>query len=224
MAAKFYGVKQGRTPGIYTSWEDCKAQVQGFSGAVYKSFPTAMEAAEYVFGPSEKKQTEDAAFLDKADNSTAIHMDADIDIDADTDIDTAVAYVDGSYNIQTGVYGYGLHLTYQGKVYEQKGVGDNLEKASMRNVAGEIDGAMAAVSLAISCKAPKILIYYDYMGIEQWAVGGWKTNKPWTKEYADFMRSSMGKIDIFFVKVPAHTGIEGNERVDRLAKEAVGIA
>jgi len=43
MAKKFYAVKTGRTPGVYGTWADCKAQVDGYSGAVYKSFPTAAE-------------------------------------------------------------------------------------------------------------------------------------------------------------------------------------
>ena len=43
---KYYAVKQGRETGIYTSWDACKAQVQGYSGAVYKSFMTLEEALE----------------------------------------------------------------------------------------------------------------------------------------------------------------------------------
>lgn len=41
---KFYVVWKGKEPGIYTSWNDCKLQVEGFTGAAYKSFPTMMEA------------------------------------------------------------------------------------------------------------------------------------------------------------------------------------
>jgi len=37
---KFYVVWQGKTPGIYHSWAECKKQVDGFAGAVYKGFPT----------------------------------------------------------------------------------------------------------------------------------------------------------------------------------------
>ncbi|MBQ7420542.1 MAG: ribonuclease H family protein [Alloprevotella sp.] len=42
---KYYVVWQGREPGIYTSWETCKRQVNGQEGARYKSFPTREEAA-----------------------------------------------------------------------------------------------------------------------------------------------------------------------------------
>lgn len=41
---KFYVVWKGLKPGIYTSWEECKNQTQGFEGAAYKGFPTFEEA------------------------------------------------------------------------------------------------------------------------------------------------------------------------------------
>ncbi|MEN9216569.1 MAG: viroplasmin family protein, partial [Gloeomargarita sp. HHBFW_bins_162] len=37
--AKVYVVWRGRRPGVYRTWDDCWAQVRGFSGAQYKSFP-----------------------------------------------------------------------------------------------------------------------------------------------------------------------------------------
>ena len=40
MASKFYAVQKGKIPGIYYSWDDCKKMVDGFPGAVYKSFKT----------------------------------------------------------------------------------------------------------------------------------------------------------------------------------------
>ena len=41
---KFYVVWHGVSPGIYTSWTDCKLQINGFEGAIYKSFDTQEEA------------------------------------------------------------------------------------------------------------------------------------------------------------------------------------
>lgn len=34
--------------GVYTSWNDCEAQVTGSSGAIYKSFKTEKEARAYL--------------------------------------------------------------------------------------------------------------------------------------------------------------------------------
>ena len=41
---KFYVVWHGHQPGIYTSWPEAKAQIDGFAGARYKSYPTRAEA------------------------------------------------------------------------------------------------------------------------------------------------------------------------------------
>ncbi|KAM0559471.1 hypothetical protein ACHAPJ_004501 [Fusarium lateritium] len=49
-AKKYYAVKCGRKPGIYVDYEDCKAQISGFSGAVFKSFKTQQEAQDFVDG------------------------------------------------------------------------------------------------------------------------------------------------------------------------------
>lgn len=41
---KFYVVWQGRMPGIYNSWVECKRQITGVPNAQYKSFKSADEA------------------------------------------------------------------------------------------------------------------------------------------------------------------------------------
>lgn len=48
---KFYAVKKGRKEGIYTSWNECKEQVNGFPNALYKSFAT-YEEAKILYSPS----------------------------------------------------------------------------------------------------------------------------------------------------------------------------
>lgn len=48
MTRKYYAVKRGRTPGIYTTWAECQRQVSGFSGAVYKSFASHQQALAWL--------------------------------------------------------------------------------------------------------------------------------------------------------------------------------
>lgn len=48
--AKFYVVWKGKHPGIFESWADCKAQIEGFKGAEYKSFSTFVEAKKAFNG------------------------------------------------------------------------------------------------------------------------------------------------------------------------------
>lgn len=45
---KFYAVKKGKKPGIYFTWNECKKQVSGYSGAQYKSFESEDEAKQYL--------------------------------------------------------------------------------------------------------------------------------------------------------------------------------
>ena len=41
---KYYVVWQGKKPGIYTDWDECKEQVAGVKGAQYKGFDSMAEA------------------------------------------------------------------------------------------------------------------------------------------------------------------------------------
>ena len=120
--AKFYAVKEGKKPGIYMSWDECKEQVNGYSGAVYKSFTSEDEAKAFI-GKEVKKVSDDLTLL---------------------------AYVDGSYNIKTKEYGYGCVLIEGQQVIQQLlGKGNIPEYSSMRNVSGEILGCMKAIAYAI---------------------------------------------------------------------------
>ncbi|KKY30641.1 putative ribonuclease h [Diaporthe ampelina] len=44
----YYAVARGRQPGLYRTWDECRAQVDGFSDARYKKFKTLTEATEFL--------------------------------------------------------------------------------------------------------------------------------------------------------------------------------
>ena len=134
------------------------------------------------------------------------------------------AFVDGSFNPATNVYGYGGYLLDQvGKKHILKGHGSDPEMAKLRNVAGEILGSEAAIKKAIKLGMKELTIYFDYWGIAAWPMGFWKPKHKRTKEYAAFCNEALDKLILIFEHVKGHSGIPGNVEADRLAKEAVGI-
>lgn len=50
MAKKVYAIKAGRKPGIYNTWDEAKAQVDGFKGAIYKGFTSVEDAKAFMEG------------------------------------------------------------------------------------------------------------------------------------------------------------------------------
>jgi len=47
---KFYVVWKGRKTGVFSSWKECTAQVQGYTGAQYKSFTSRLAAEQALKG------------------------------------------------------------------------------------------------------------------------------------------------------------------------------
>lgn len=207
MASKYYAVKKGKVPGIYLSWNDCKAMVDGYPGAVYKSFKTIEEAEKFITGEKIISGMKASGKNTSESGETC----------------STYAFVDGSFNKASHTYGYGGFLVTDNEKYVLQGADNDAEMATMRNVAGEIKGAEAAVKKAIELGIKELVIYYDYMGIEMWATGAWKRNKAGTIAYHDYIMSVREQIKLTFVKVKGHSGVEGNEEADKLAKQAVGI-
>lgn len=136
------------------------------------------------------------------------------------------AYVDGSYNVTTSRFGYGVVLFYteggEEKTLQLSKGFSNPELAQMRNVAGEIMGAGEAMKRAKEMGIKELTIYHDYEGISKWCTGEWKTKKTWTKKYKAFYDEISKDVKVKFIKVLAHSGDTYNEIADKLAKEAVG--
>ncbi|HWQ89048.1 MAG TPA: ribonuclease H family protein [Desulfitobacteriaceae bacterium] len=224
--AKYYAIRAGRKIGIVRTWEACRQSVEGYPGAVYKSFSDEQIALDWLQG-SNSACLPGAASL-KVDNNINIRSrdqeqladtsfaDADKDIDIDIDIDYEV-YTDGSYVNGNYAWAY-VFVKNDQIVYEDSGIGKNLEAAAMRNVTGEIAAVLYAVKHAAGLKA-RIRINHDYAGIACWVNGKWQTKNVYTELYVKLMRKYEGLY--VFRKVQAHSGNKYNEYVDKLAKAAL---
>ena len=218
MAKKYYAVRAGRKTGIFETWDECKKSVDGYSGAVFKSFKTKDEALAFLG-------------IESSSNS-GIPIDVDSSIASDSscvdgciasDSSCATAYVDGSYNIATKEFGYGVVMFHNGEELHMSKSFSDAEMASMRNVAGEIFGSMAAMEYAVNHGITNLSIYYDYMGISKWCTGEWKANKKGTIAYRDYYNKIKAKVNVQFEKVKGHSGDKYNDMADMLAKKACGV-
>lgn len=206
--AKFYAVKKGRQIGIFNTWAECQEQITGFSGAVYKSFPNLADAEAYMnMGAETVVNALFEQFESEPIQKSSDFMDY-------LQVDECVAYVDGS-NTNTRV-GSGVVMMF-GSATERE------DAVALRNVAGEINSAMMAMNTARMLGKKKITIIYDYAGIEEWATGGWSAKTDMAIGYKRFYDNIKQFLEVEFVKVKGHTGIEGNEMVDKVAKRMAGV-
>lgn len=192
---KYYAVKNGRKVGIYNTWEEAFENINGYKGAIYKSFSNYEDAQSFL---NDEIKIE-------SDNST-------------------YAYIDGSYDKNTGNYSFGAVLVSNGNCQSFKKMFLKDEFSVHHNVAGEIKGAGFIINYCINHNIKELDLYYDYEGIEKWYLGIWKATKPISQIYQKFAQEAKDKISVNFIKVKSHSNVYYNEIVDKLAKEALGIS
>ncbi|WP_346962451.1 ribonuclease H family protein [Clostridium sp.] len=210
MATKYYAIKKGKDFNnnidvnniIVKSWSECLSYVKGAKGAIYKSFLTEKEAKDYLDSSSELKKGVDNYPLDVP------HI-----------------YVDGSYNISTEEFGYGLLVVESDIItYVNYGGGKNNE-CNQRQVNGELKAAIESVKYALDNSYKEIVLFYDYAGVCQHATGAWERNTVLSQEYYEVINKlkKEGNINIIFVKVDSHTNDLYNDIADELAKSGAGV-
>jgi ribonuclease HI len=192
---KYYAVRKGNNPGIYNTWDECKKEINGFSGAEYKKFSNLEEAKQFING---------------------------IESNPNDQLDLTVpnAFVDGSYDSETDMVGAGfIILLPNKKEIKVSFYNNNIDNG--RNVVGELQATISAI---LNCKQKgykKVIIHHDYKGISEWALGNWKAKKDLTKEYKRLIEELSKDIDIEFIKVKAHSGHKYNDIADSLANEGI---
>ena len=221
----YYAVRIGKTPGIYTSWDDCKVQVTGYKGAIFKGFEEKKDAEDFM------KAGELVSYADGVDEMTGVsdleekegNSRKGIIGEEDKFVSEITAYVDGSF-LKGKAFGCGCVIIKAGDVIaEISEAYEDEELAAMRNVAGEIKASELAMRYALDNGYKSISIYHDYQGISSWCLGEWKTNKTGTIAYKEFYDSIKDRLRVYFVKVKGHSGDTYNDMADNLAKKAIGI-
>ena len=219
MAKKYYAVKAGRKTGLFTSWDEAKLQVEGYSKPIFKSFNSKLEAEKYLG----IEDSEDSLLSE-------IKRFADLEVEKSNRINLelhnydVVLYVDGSYNKNQCKYGSGFVATNIDEEELFKHYCGDKDLPEMRNVTGEIVAALNALSWATMNGYRNILLCYDYEGIEMWCTGKWKANKDLSQLLHNTYKfyTDMG-VKITFDHIKSHTGNKYNELADELAKAGASL-
>ena len=211
MAKKVYAIKEGFNSStnekienrIVDTWAECLKYVKGVKGAKYKSFEDINEAKSFLNDTGNALKKEDKNYP-----SECLHI-----------------YVDGSYNATTEEYSYGMVAVQSNVVlYIESGAAKADSARNIRQIAGELTGAVKGVQYALSKGATKVVIFHDYIGICYHATGFWERREESSKEYYKKMQELMSNgIEVIFVKVDSHSGDLFNELVDEKCKEKLSI-
>ncbi|XP_053315855.1 ribonuclease H1 [Spea bombifrons] len=204
-----YAVRRGRRPGVYDSWEECKAQVDRFPSARYKKFPSSHEARNFV-------ESDDAS----SSSSSSYHPYGQR-------TEQQAVYTDGccSRNGQHGARG-GIGV-YWGPNHSLN-VSERLE-GRQTNQRAEIEAASRALEQAREHNMRAINIHTDSKftingatkWVPSWKQNGWKTSAGHdvvNKQDFQKLDNLCQGMDVTWTYVPGHRGNGGNEMADQLAR------
>jgi ribonuclease HI len=232
LAKKYYVVWNGRETGIFTSWEECKSQVDHFSGAKFKSFPT-QEEAETAFNKNINKAVIKSTFVQKprnkpkAEKKPALTNEQIFEMSFDMKI-----FSDGACDPNPGKAGSGIAIYKHNKVFE---LWYGIYEPFGTNNSAELQALYQSLLVAQSelKNNMSVAIYsdseYSIQCITKWAInwerkgwvksGGKIKNLKLIKNMFALYESIKSSVNIYHVN--GHVGIEGNELADRMSILAI---
>lgn len=230
MASKYYVVWAGRKPGIYTTWDEAKQQVDKYPQAKYKSFKTQAEAkAAFSKGSSAIPYGNKSASTAKAESNKTSSV-ADDYVAGSYDVEI---YTDGGCEPNPGKAGSGIAIYKKGKLTE---LWYGLYNSYGTNNSAELNALHQALLIAKQALATQQTVHirsdsqYSINCITNWAYSwkqkGWKRKTAGDIKNLDIIQASHTlyeemKAELKISHVSAHVGIEGNELADRMSIYAI---
>lgn len=207
MAKRYYAVKKGLVPGIYTKWSECQQSINGFSGAVYKGFDSKIDAENFL----------------NEDNNDNSASKIDSKVSRIYTLSEALAYVNGSCNQKTKEYACGVVIFHENGEEHFNSKFNSRELTETCSFAGEIEGAKLAMRFCVENNIHSLDLFYNYEGIEKWCTGAWKTTKENSKAYRKYYDSIKGFLTVNFSKNSGHLNNKYNDLAEDLSKSALGL-
>lgn len=240
MSKKHYVVWKGATTGIFDSWPEAKAQIDGRSDAQYMGFASLDEAQAAFKSTYTKALMKRSLAKDPGTASTTAKSNAKSNTNNQAKPGTSSSrspqltadisiYCDGACSPNPGKSGTGI------AVYEQQQIKElwyGRFLANGTNNTAELTGLLEAFLLAQKYikQQQRVQILsdskYSIDCITKWATG-WK-NKGWTRGKGEEIKNlelikqcynlyGQLKSHLTISHVKAHANIEGNELADRMA-------
>tara|TARA_A100001015_G_C15009578_1_gene722346 strand:- start:1447 stop:2376 length:930 start_codon:yes stop_codon:yes gene_type:complete len=106
---KYYVVHKGKKPGIYSNWDECKKQVDGFNGPIFKKFENKKDADDFLkngFKNNNGTKFVKKEIVDKKNEKL-------IENELNSDEEKIFIYTDGScIKFDNGIFkaGYGIYI------------------------------------------------------------------------------------------------------------------
>ena len=210
---KYYAIVLGRKTGIFNSWDETKLLVNGYSGAIFKSFRSYNDAVNYFLQHKENTEV-------KKDIKTKEQKDIKEEYKNAISERKRVIYTDGSFN--NGYGGYGIVVVdneievirYSGHVPEYPTTSNRAELYAILVVVSNYSGDFLIKTDSEYC------IDSLTKNIIKWVENKWKkTNGKDVKNrdlISDIIIKSQ-KRTISFQHVYGHEGDLFNEIADKLA-------
>ena len=222
-AKKYYVVWRGAKPGIYHSWDECKAQTNGYSGAIFKSF-LDLDEAQKAF--EQKPWLPKPQYIkEKKEEAKTIGQDP------------VSIFCDGGCYPNPGPSGTGMAVYFDGEIRERFCGHHEMEGSNNR---AELFGLLEALKYSepllnegfLSPKK-KAVIYCDSQyaincvtkWARSWRKNGWVTKKGQPVLNKELIQAASERFETLktvteIQKVKGHSGIPGNELADQLAELA----
>jgi ribonuclease HI len=230
---KFYAVRVGRHPGIYLTWEKCKAQVDGYAKAEFKGFNSRYEAEAFLgeakpavaSAKPQKLPLEPARAARPKRKKAVSEQEAKELLKTDDGLKHVVIYTDGACTGNPGPGGYGVVLLH-GEHRKELSGGFRLTTNNRMEMLGCIVGLQ---TLKGQCA---VTIYSDSRYVvnsmtkgwaRRWRNNGWKKREDEAVKNPDLWEQMLELCEqhqVRFNWVRGHTGNAENERCDELARAA----
>ena len=223
----YYAIARGRNPGIYTSWPEAKAQVDGYPQARYKGFATREEALNWLHtmqgtAPPPVRRT---AVKEDETSSSPPQAAAPTPHAAALAAGEVVLYADGGADPNPGPGGYGAVLLDGG---ERRELSSGFRRTTNNRM--ELMGVIAGLESLLEPR--RVAVFSDSLYLinaiqkgwaRHWRRSSWLKKDQSLRENADLWNRLLKLLErhqVSFHWVRGHSGLNENERCDRLASAA----